>query len=781
MSDQAGETPAEGPTDVPPPAPDAPDAAGPAAAQAEGAGDAPAGDDAPAADPRAGHVPPDEQHGKQSAADGPSPRTDGAPAAEQQVSFEETSAAREQNSLLKSSRGAVNLGPAGHAVYIESMYGGDGGPQKAKVQAVPFTEAVVTAIYVRVPGQTEMEHSLKQQHVIALWGEEGTGRRATATAVLTECSRPRYEVSALYREDADVVQGVCDQADQVLEKGHGYLVEAGARPVSAQTLDRLAQLAYRTGAYLVITGLPSSFPSAAGDVHVFEHRGADAIQVLEAHLRALVTRHRCQRDEEDGGQPCDADSTARFLSRVTGDEHLRSTLGLARSVTGVVQLARVLAENIHAADEDLGDVIGRWRDWLRLLALEMLGLDTRRMEDGTPDPHHQAFRISYALFNGHPLSDVVEAGDLLSRIMLPHFGISEEDLVHHMAEQNINRLVPQEMRASEATAADTRNTSRRALLVHEQLLHTMLESTWDAYSRLRLPLLGWLDLLVGGRGPGRERVRVRVAQLVGLLMGHEFDFVYRERVGPWARSDSGVRRVCAGLALEMAAAEGGAADRVVSRVQDWARSPGAALQDSAARAYGTSIGLRDVPATLTELGRLGRKPELVASNSVAFSTAWLFLAGRVDEVTAELDDWVTARDEYLPRHAVRTMLALGRFTVSVDRPGRPALAELALTNDKNAELFVALLNRALITRETSTRAWNLLGRWLPDADGEGNEDLAALYESLAPRIFTGPLKGRARFHLDRVWLPRHKDSATLRRVLGALGSGAAGGNEGTRR
>ncbi|MER7926200.1 hypothetical protein ABTY96_24155 [Streptomyces sp. NPDC096057] len=766
MSDQAEEGPAPGPSEIPQPDPGTPGTTGPAG---EAGGQEPIADRdvAPAADPPGL---PAEQGRRRAAGKDSSPGTDGAPAPEQPVSFEESSAVREQHSLLKSNRGAVNLGPTGHAVYIESMYSGDGGPQKTKVQKVSFPEDVVTAIYVDVPGQAELEGCLEQHHVMVLYGEEGTGRRATATRILTQQSRPRYEISALYREDADVIQGVCDQAEDVLERKHGYLVEAGAWPVTANTLDRLAQLAVGADAYLVITGSQSSFPGTADDDRVFEHTRPDSLEVLEAHLKALVTRHRhhCRRDEEDGGPRCDADHVTRFLDRVTGDEQLRSTLGLARSVTGVVQLARVLAENIHAPDEDLGDVIGRWRDWLRLLAREMLGLDARRDDNGAPAPHHQAFRITYAFFNGHPLSDVVEAGDLLSQIMLPHFGIAEDDMVNHMAEQNIHRLVPQEMRASEAAAADTRNTFRRALLVHDELLHSMLENTWDAYGRLRIPLLDWLDLLVGGRGPGRERVRVRVAQLVGLLMGHDFDFVYQRRVGPWARSDSGVRRVCAALALEMAAAETGAADRVASRVQDWARSPGVALQDSAARAYGTSIGLRDVPATLTELGRLGRKPDQVVFSSIAFSTAWLFLAGRVEEVMAELDRWATARDEYLPRHAVRTMLALGRYTVSADRPGRPALAELALADDRHAELLVTLLNRALITGETSTRAWNLLARWLPAADAEDNEDLAKLYEFLAPRIFTGPLKGRARFHLNQVWLPRHKDSTTLRRVLAAI-------------
>jgi hypothetical protein len=766
MSDQPAETPVPEPPQPPEPASGAPATAEPDRAP-EGGEDVPDGDAPPAGDPAAGGAAAEPDGGRAGAQD-PAAESDGRSAPEQQASFEESSTVRARHSLIKAHRGAVGVGST--AVYIESNYSGDGAPQKTLVQAVPFREDVVTATYVAVAGQAELESSLEQHRVIVLCGEEGTGRRATATAVLTRWSQPRYAVSALYREDADVVLGICEQADDVLEEGHGYLVDTGAWPVTAKTLERLAQVMERAHAYLVVTGPQAGFPGTAGDVPVFEHPGPDSLLVLEAHLKVLVTRHRlhCRRDEEDGGQRCDVDSTARFLDRVTGDEQLRSTLGLARSVTGVVQLARVLAENIHAPDEDLGDVIGQWRDWLRLLAREMLGLDAGRDEKGVPAPQHQAFRITYALFNGHPLSDIVEAGDLLSRIMLPHFGIAEEDLVHHMAEQNINRLVPQEMRASEAAAADARNAFRQALLVHDQLLQTMLESTWDAYSRLRVPLLDWLDLLVGGRGPGRERVRVRVAQLVGLLMGHDFDFVYQRRVGRWARSDSGVRRVCAALALEMAAAEGGAADRVASRVHDWARSPGTALQDSAARAYGTSIGLRDVPATLTELGRLGRKPDQVAFSSIAFSTAWLFLAGQVEEVLAELDRWATARDEYLPRHAVRTMLALGRYTVSADRPGRPALAELALANDKHAELLVTLLNRALITGETSTRAWNLLARWLPAADGEGNEDLAALYESLAPRIFTGPLKGRARFHLNRVWMPRHEDSATLRQVLAAV-------------
>ncbi|MFE4688732.1 hypothetical protein ACFRH6_01590 [Streptomyces sp. NPDC056749] len=708
---------------------------------------------------------------------GPSAAVDVDQAAEQAPSFEEASAAREGYSLLKSRRGALSLGEGGNAFYVESMYAGEGPRRTAEVRTVPFADSLVTAVHVPDPRQDEMARSLLRHHVVALSGDRGTGRRSTATALLTGCSRPRYAVSALYREDADLMQGVCDQADRILEAGRGYLIDAGSRPVTPQTLERLAQSAVRNDAYLVITGLPHCFGSSAHHDYVLEHRGAEAHEVLEAHLESLVTshRHECRRDAERGR--CDERSARAFVELLMGRAELMQTLSLARSMSGVVQLAGVLAEHIHADEAALGRIIGQWRDRLRLLAQEMLGLDTGQADDRRPGPYHQAFRLAYAMFNGYPLSDVVEAGDVLSGIVLPYHGIAEADLGRHMAEQDLSRLVPQEMRAPDTQAAGP----RRARLVHEELLPAMLRSAWNGYSRLRGPYLTWLDTLVDRRGPGRERVRVRSAQIVGLLMGHDFDFVYRERVAVWAKSESGFRRQCAALALEAAAVECGEADRVASRLQSWAGSPGRPLNDSAARAYGTAIGLRDVSATFTELGRLGRKPQLMNASSISHSTAWLFLEGCVDEVLVELNGWATSRNDHLPRHAVRTMLALGRYTTSPDRQGRPALAELALGNDKNAELLVMLWSRALISRETAARAWGVLGRWLPDADRAGNEDLAELYESLAPRIFTGPLRERARFHLDRVWRPRHPGSTTLRRVLGALGPGTAGRQEGIRR
>ncbi|GAA2262569.1 hypothetical protein GCM10010415_27120 [Streptomyces atrovirens] len=670
-------------------------------------------------------------------------------------SFEEETGARERGLLKKAKRSAVSLG-SGPAIYLENIVGDDTSPSKADLQVSDFSIDYLTRRYVPVPGHADMEKGLREHGVIALYGEEGSGRRSTAIALLGQVTSA---VGTLHCEGADVTQALCAQGDEVLDHDHGYLVEAGDLPVTPQALDRLARLVLEARARLVVIGPPSAFPSLTSGTPVIEHHAPDAVEVLKEHLEARLA-HRTPHTGESG---------AEFVATVESKSKLKETLGLARSMADVVQLAHTLADAFHAfhaehrdtsgafdADKALDDAVAAWRDRLPRLAKEMLGLDARQGRETRPGTYERAIRIAYALFNEHPLPDVDEAGDRLSRVMRPYFDTADEIPVRHAP--HMDTLVPPQMRAPAATGPE------RAKLVDDELLRVMLETTWSAYSGFRRPFLGWLNDLTGRRGPGHERTRVRVAQIAGLLMRRDFDFVYRECVGPWARSEAGGKRLCAALAAEMAAAEDGPARRVAARVQQWAHSPSRELQDTAARAYGTSIGLRDLPATLSELTTLGKRPELAAA-SIAHSTAWLFLEGHVDDVMLTLKAWTHSQDEYLSRHAVRTMLALGRCTVG---GGRPALAELALRNGGHADLLTTLCHRALLTRGTSTRTWNLLQRWLRDSDGDGNDDLARFYQSFATRVFTGPLEERARFHVTHVWRSRHPDSTALRRLEESL-------------
>ncbi|MFF7243039.1 hypothetical protein ACFZBU_03965 [Embleya sp. NPDC008237] len=699
---------------------------------------------------------------------------------ERPADFAESQDAHERHGLQKIKRAAFSSGTNGTAFYVENVFANGDGEALTEVRVIPFTEDAVIDLYEPVADHGRMAAHLEEVHIVALAGRVGSGRRATAAVLLVKHCH-RYALGTLHREGPDLVRAVCDQADELLAnapKYDGYLLDVGPHPVTAQALDTLAQLARSAGKFLVLIGGPETFPSDPPTPHVFEHAGADRRAVLAVHLHAQLTSHIADCVPQEGThERCDPATTRAYVTRVLEGAQIQHALDMARSVERVVHLARLLAENIHGADAD-GEarIIGRWRDHLPALARKLLGPDEAR--EGDPildDPHRQALRIAYALFHGHPLSDAIEAGDLLGRTVLPYFEVRETAPLNHVFERDLNRLIPREMRASESLAGvEPDDNPRRALLVHEELLHAVLEVAWHEFPSLRQPLLAWLDLLIGveQRSLDFERIRVRVAHLAGLLMRRDFGFVYREMVGLWARHSSGAYRQCAALAMEIAAEDDTSAVRVATLVKDWARSPDTRLQDAAARTYGTSLGMRDVQLTLRELGRLGRMPGLSARTSVAFSTAYLLLNGRVDEVLADLDTWITSKDAHLPRHAVRAMLAFGRYTRTPDRRGRPALAELALKQTGHRELLTNFWRHALSEQETSARAWHLLERWLADADG--NDDLAQLYVDLAPRFLGAELTGRSMFHLG-LWRIRHPDSHTLRRVQRSLATGTGEG------
>ncbi|MFF8986842.1 hypothetical protein ACF08E_26160 [Streptomyces globisporus] len=708
-----------------------------------------------------------------------------------QVDFVEHRAARE-HSLLRTRRSAVTTGKHGTAFYVENYHGESASPSSDEVWALPFEADAFVRVHEKVARHADMALSLKEHHLVVLEGPHGSGRYATAaTLIAGVCAR--YALRTLHRDDGDLLQGVCEQAEALFEAGRGYVVDIGAQPYGVRTLETLARIAVRAGVYVVVIG-ESAPPGADRPRHlVFEHGRPDLSAVLEAHLRDLLATHRARCAV---GRECGPDGSAAYIARLADEQRIDRALGMAASVAEVVRLARKLAECVHSDEADIAGAIGEWRDRLPLLARKLLSLDGAPEADLLLDPHRQAIRIAYACFHGHPLADVIETGDLLSGTVLPRFESRDTAPVNLVFSRDLDRLVPREMRAPETWATTARaDGPRRAVLADRELLPALLEVAWHSYGDLRKPLLRWLEAIVSG-APGRaagdvhvqgrasrngsrkarvpERIKVRVAEIVGILMRFDFDFVYRETVHPWAVSRSSVHQQCAALALEMAYAQEALSRQVTARLKNWAGGHNRGLHNSAARTYGTTVGLQDLPTALRELRRLGTKPQLASSNAVAFSMASLFLEGPVDPVADELDAWITSPDDHLPQHAVRSMLALGRFTVRTSRRGRPALAELALADERRRHLLMGLLRRALTTQETSARTWTLLERWLTGA--EGDDALERLFEEIVPRVLHGPLRGRALFHLG-LWRLRRPESPVLRRIQQSIALGTAGPGE----
>lgn len=676
---------------------------------------------------------------------------------EETLDFDANVSARQDSLIVH--RGAVT--GDGLSVYVENL-NADGRPA-ARIRVSSFTQERVLELHEDVPRQSDMARSLKEHRVVVLWGRPGSGRRSTAAVLLAE-HVARYQIRVLHAEGGgDPLQALCEQPEKLAD-GHGYLLDAGGRPVTPELLDRLVQSAADRRAYLVVIGTRAWAGADPLRGQVFEHLPPHLRAVLRRHLIALLSDHvdGCPQARREEPPACDATVVDQYVARVLDDREVQPLVKVP-PVEQVVELARYLAGKIHSEDPDL---LGIWRDRMRHLARRMLS--EGGSEEGTPaTPHVQSFRMAYAMFHMHPLADAFTAGEVLSTEILPLFETRDTAPPNHVFNRDLARLVPADMRSAEDTEADS---PRRAHLVDVNLLHALLEVAWHEYDSLRRPLLNWLTALLGRSDLGLERVRVRVAEIAGILLRHDVDGVYRQLIRPWATGRSAVYRQCAAVAMEAAFLDEGLKDRVAGQVRDWAHSPGRLLQDSAARTYGTQIGLADVPAALRQLTVLGGRPELAAGSSVAFSTAWLFLHGAGDPVIERLRDWLGAPSDHLPRHAVRTMITLGRFSSGPGRQGRPALAEQALRDEEVLQLLAELWKRAMLSAETSTRAWDLLRQWLVAADG--HEDLAALFETLAARLFSGLLRPRALWHL-RVWRLRHPTSQTLQRIEQAVRTGSA--------
>lgn len=649
----------------------------------------------------------------------------------------------------------------GSATYVENL--NIDGRQTAGIRVSTFTQERVLELHEDVPRQPEMVRSLKVHRVVVLCGRPGSGRRSTAAVLLAE-HVARYQIRVLHAEGGgDPLQGLCEQAEKLVED-HGYLLDAGDRPVTPQLLDRLVQLAIDRRVYLVIVGTRASADRDSLRGQVFEHVHPNLRDVLERHLVALLSDHvdHCPRAREGESPACDAKVVEQYVARVLDDREVQPLIK-APPVEQVVELARYLADTVHSEDSDL---LGIWRDRMRHLARRMLSSGSEPGDVTPATPHVQSFRMAYAMFHMHPLADAFTAGEILSVEILPLFEKRESEPPNHVFNRDLARLIPADMRSDEDLEADS---PRRAHLVDVDLLHAFLEVAWHEYDSLRSPLLNWLTALLGRSDLGLERVRVRVAEIAGILLRHDFDGVYRQLIRPWAQGRSAVYRQCAAVAMEAAFLDEELSDRVAGQTRDWARSPGRLLQDTAARTYGTRVGLADVPVALRQLTALGSRPELSAGSSVAFSTAWLFLHGAADPVITQMRAWLDATSDHLPRHAIRTMITLGRFSSGPGRQGRPALAEQALENRTLLDLLADVWTRAMLSSETSTRAWDLMRQWLVTADS--HEDLAALFETLAVRVFSGPLNRRALWHL-RVWRMRHTTSSTLRRIEHAVWAGS---------
>ncbi|WP_329098065.1 hypothetical protein [Streptomyces sp. NBC_01439] len=664
--------------------------------------------------------------------------------------------------LIRQSTGNANTYGGHHNTALSLNLGG---PQPVEFQQILLDARDVQQRHrlyqhAPVPDHQLMADCLKRNHIVVVVGARGGGRDTTARVLLADtCGSNR--VAVLYSAGGGLAQALVEQADRHLTRGYGIVLDLGTELPAPAALETLGLRAAQIGAHVVlITESPGAELDALSP-YAFRHTGPDLKKVLEAHLEHELDKHRAGHEQGD----CPQHSLQAYLRDVLRDPRVDDELGAGLPVREAVSLAGTLATFLHRPPEELGQAFGAWRNRLRTMARVLLGL-TAQASDPVPDPHQQPLRIAYVMCDGLPLSDFIRVGTLLCD-EVQRAETREAAPERRVFDLILDQLVETGAGVAAAPDAGPPGNPRRVRLAEPELMATVIEVVWHGPGWLRAPLLRWLQRLAEDR---LERVRSRAAVVAGLLLRHDFDSVYRDLVQLWARSKSARDRQYAALALAVAVGAGDSwlTARIDRQVADWARSPAPQLQDSAARAYGTLVGTRDVPGTLEALEALGSRRTPVRYASVAYATAALFLTPDGAEPVADaLGRWVRRPDnEASPlRHAVGTLIVLGPYAVGPELPSRPKLAHQAMQEPEREASLLLLWQHALVDPAYSGLAWALLEQWL--LAGDRDEELSLFLEGFVSRAAADELLTRAGFHVARM-ARRHPASPCVRRVLRAI-------------
>ncbi|MEW1774655.1 hypothetical protein [Streptomyces sp. NPDC086777] len=663
--------------------------------------------------------------------------------------------------LIRHSTGNANTYGGHHNTALSLNLAGS---QPVEFQRTPLDAGDIQRrhrLHAPVPDHRSMADCLTSTHLAVVIGARGTGRDNTARVLLADaCGADR--VAVLHSGGTGLAQALAEQADQQLAKGHGVVLDLGTELPTPAALETLALRAERIGAHVVLIVQSAGAKIDALSPYAFRHTGPDLKEVLKAHLDSALQKHRAK---DHGAGECPRQALGEFLRDALRDPRVDDELRANPPVREVVSLASTLAGYLHRPAEELGQAFGAWRDRLRTQAQNLLGLGSA--PDAALSPHQLPLRLAFVLFDGLPLSDFIRAGTLLCD-EVQRAETREAAPERRVLDLVIDQLVDTGAGIAAAPDAGLSDNPRRVRLAEPELMATVLDVVWHGAGWLRAPLLRWLRTLAEDRLP---RVRSRAAVIAGLLLRHDLDSVYRDLVQFWARDGSARIRQNAALSLAVAVEAGDSwlTARIDRQVADWARSPTPQLRDSAARAYGTLVGTRDVPRTLQALEALGGRRTPVRYASIAYATAALFLTpGGVEPVTEALARWVRCPDNDASplRHAVGTLLVLGPYTVGLELPFRPTLADRAMASPERETSLALLWRHALLDPDHTKLAWALLEQWL--LAGDRDSELCLFLERFAPRVLsTERHLPRALFNVART-VQQNPDAACARRVLRAI-------------
>lgn len=586
-------------------------------------------------------------------------------------------------------------------------------------------------IYCEVPGYVRMRELLRETRLLVLCGETGSGRKATALALLSELTD--HKVARL-----DPRHRVDEIETEVLERACGHLLELpsdDARPeheprrgrdeprgrtararvrLSELHLDRFSRQLQEQEAFGVVL-------VESGDLADRLMRGRYGMycppppsdEVLHRHLRQLLR-----------GEPAGALDAARALAR---RPEVTKALGLdALRPREAARLADHLArrQKEELTDEELLEdcsafVRAQARAWFA-------GADRPgTLPEAQPALDATAFRIAVAVFNGSAYSIAAEAAQLLawelSSTLDPEHPPGRRLFGTHADSRPV--LARSVLEDGELDLGPAKVPVRAIRFQGDALATAVLGEVWHGYHNVRGPVSRWLRSLCDDPRP---EVWVRSSIAAGVLCSWDWIHGFGELIAPMATMDGAVPRMAAATALAEAARDPRVRPAVVAVLKQWASGEDDGLRDVVLLTHGYMLAAGTVSGSLDALARVVRGREATdveVISAAAFSVVRLLASGEPETVTRRMAEWLKDGRLNLANMVLVSLLNTLTFRTTHlwglrDVPelephaARPLLVALLATRPALAPELGALLRHTLNTARSGEAALDGLGSLL---------------------------------------------------------------------
>ncbi|SFJ94260.1 hypothetical protein [Streptomyces pini] len=588
-----------------------------------------------------------------------------------------------------------------------------GDTARASLLAGPLPEDELRRLrrrFTRPPDYEDFKRQLRDDRLLVLCGQPGSGRTYTALSLLDDLTRGK--VSRL-DPGSDLAGLDSDDEGGRIAEGHGYTLEpADGRLPGELHLDRLCRLLADRGAYAVLLSVPAAgVPGAPQARYRRAHTPAAEDAVLDGHLTA-----------ELDSAPAEAREAARLLAR---RDTVRAALGLEALLPAeAARLAGLVARQVtgELTEEELltacrGFAAEQVREWFAGgTAAETL-----------PALRDAAYRIALAVFGNSSFNVAAEAAELLTwelAVTADPERVPGRPLLGDGLETRLTSARATTRISLQPVVAGEDIPVRTVRFLGPALAPALLAHLWEHHHNMRGPVLRWLDSLCGDP---REDVWTRAAVAAGELCRLDCAHTLGELLIPMAESDQARRGLFVATALQDVLDDPAVGEALRSLVKNWGARGDGNLRWTAAAVLSRGTATRTMGEALGRLGRIGTWEDGRLRSVAAQSVAHLAGSASGREPLARIRAWLgDSRRQHQNLGLVSTLFLAETLVENVWNPAAelaghgkwPLALAICATRPDQASEVAGLLWTALNTSRSYRAALDAVATWLRTCPGK---------------------------------------------------------------